>query len=403
MSNRVLRVPRVVSSITVLLVAACGGGGDPPGAGRRDALRAIVDRDAVWFDASSVPEPLSAAGLAGARVLLLGETHYVQEHQDFLVRLLPSLHAAGFRVLMQEDMHIAAWTGEEYVMQRSDELPREEAALNQTLLEGLRAFNAPLAEADRIHYAGFDMNHWRIFSAFARRFQDRFGPVPELDSLLATTPDSAEYEAALAQLPAKLGADEASLTATLGAARYAQLQGLVEVETRSLPLRRAMDGAVREHIIEDLVAAVLAEASPAAVAINTGAFHAQKERWSGPEHEPFGAWLVRTPEQYGGDPAALRSVAFLGAKGETQAHFYDTTTTHFDVTVDASEDDLARILAEQAAGRYAWLPFSDAMFANQGIAITWGDAPVVTPPAAQYDALVQYPEVSVLRSLSLVR
>jgi hypothetical protein len=394
-----------------VLAAVCGaiacssGGGAQPGNGGgapRAAVEPVVARDAVLFDRGAIPDAM-AASLASARVVLLGETHYVQEHQELLVALIPRLHAAGFRLLLQEQMHATAWAGEEYAQLRSDALPVEVAAFDRTLLDGLRAFNATQPEADRLHFVGFDMNHWTgIFPAYLRLFQERFGNVPQLDGLLAAQPDSAAYAAALRDLPSSLAAGAAALTAAIGADRFAQLLDLVDVEARSLALRGSSDFAPREVLIRERIVKTLASSGGARVAVNCGAAHAQKASGMGPLAEPVGAWLASHPEAYGGDSSRLRSVAFLGARGELKDHFYDVTTRRFDVIAEAPENDLVRILAERAGAREAWLPFSDPLFSSEDVEFDAAGALVVARPVALFDALVLYPVVTVLESLALL-
>jgi hypothetical protein len=365
-------------------------------------VEAIVERDARFVSPGAVPEGL-AAELPGTRLLLLGETHYLEEHQQFLVALLPQLHAAGFRTLLEEALHATAWTGEEYVMGRSASLLRPLALLDQALLDGLRAFNAGLAEPDRIHFAGIDMNHWPgVFQAGAAEFQARFGQVATLDEIMAARPDDAAYLAALGTLPGRLAADRTALQATLGPARAAQLAELVEVEVRSQPLRARWDDGSREAIFVDRVAAALSSAGGRGVAVNCGMNHAQKETLSGPTPVALGTWLARHPETHGGDPASLKAIAFAAGRGERLWHFDDQAPWGFDLLAEAPPNSLTRLLAEKAAGRLAWLPLADPALSSADIRIDFGggDGRVV-PVGRQFDGIVLYPRASPLRSLSM--
>lgn len=377
---------------------ACGGGSEVP----RGAIEPVVARDAVFSAPDAVPDALAGA-LAGRRVVLFGETHYVQEHQDLLVRLLPRLHAAGFRFILQEDMQAMAWPGEEYAMLRSDELPDDVAAFDRTLLSGLRAFNAGLPEAERIHFAGFDMNHSDgMFGSAAAGFQRRFGHVPQLDAALAQAPRSSRYAAELDVAAARLEAEREAVIAVVGAARHAQLVDLVDVERKSIPVRRQFTDDAREAIIRERVVKALAAAGSAAVAVNTGMNHAQKEKFMGATSEYVGTWLAKHPGAYGGDPAALFSIAFTGAKGTRRSEAWTPGTWTFDVVAEAAENDLIRIVAERAAGRSAWLPLRDPIF-DEKIDLDLGRSTYTVRPRRQFDGLVVYPDVSVLESLSLLR
>jgi hypothetical protein len=144
--------------MALTLVAACVPSRPDPVP--RATLEPFVGRDVVLGAAGSVPDAL-VADLATARVVLLGETHYVEEHQAFLITLLAKLHAAGFRFIAAEAMHATAWLGEEYVMLRTTRLTPDLSMLQRELVNGLRGFNAAIAEADRIHFVGIDVNNWR--------------------------------------------------------------------------------------------------------------------------------------------------------------------------------------------------------------------------------------------------
>ena len=135
--------------------------------------------------------------------------------------------------------------------------------------------------------------------------------------------------------------------------------------------------------------------------MNCGGFHAQKVRPPG-AWEPVGAWLAAHPEAYGGDPSALRSVLFLGGRGQLKDHYSDTSTRSFDVVRDAPGNDLARILAERAQGQDAWLPLSDPLFSTTPVEIDAAGVIRIAVPATFADAIVLYPQISVLASLDLL-
>jgi len=384
------------------LLAACSSPArqPPPAGAPRAEIEPLVARDAVAVDPSAVPDGL-VAELAGARVVLLGEVHYVEEHQRFVAALLARLHASGFRLLVEEAMHGVAWTGEEYVMGRSAALLPQLARFDALLLAGLQAFNQGLPEADRIHFAGFDMNHWpEVFQAGAAEFQTRFGRVAELDDVLAAASDTAAYDAALQALPARLVAGRSAIEAAIGAARWALLAELAEVERRSRPLRRAFDDTAREDLIRERIQAALAAAGTAGVAVNCGMTHAQKRTLWGSVPEVVGTWLASHPEAYGGDPGRLRAVAFAGARGRRLWRFNDAAAWAFDLLAEAPENSLTRIVAERAGARLAWMPLADPLFWEKPVHADYGRDVHVLPVGLQFDGLVLYPEVSVLRSLS---
>ncbi|MDH4045994.1 MAG: ChaN family lipoprotein, partial [Gemmatimonadota bacterium] len=59
----------------------------------------MVERDGVAFTGQAIPDPVLDR-LAANRVVLLGETHHLREHYEFVAALLRALHARGFRQLL---------------------------------------------------------------------------------------------------------------------------------------------------------------------------------------------------------------------------------------------------------------------------------------------------------------
>jgi hypothetical protein len=174
---------------------------------------------------------------------------------------------------------------------------------------------------------------------------------------------------------------------------------MVAIEVRSGPLRFLMDPDARESIIRDRITTELLAAGEVGVAVNCGANHAQKTTLGGPTATVVGTWLAGHPEVYGGDGARLRSIAFAGARGSIRSHYYDTTSASFDVVADGPENSLLRIVAEHAGDRVAFLPLRDPLFSSEDVLLDMAGTQVLVRLGLQYDGLVLYPRISVLRSL----
>jgi len=171
---------------------------------------------------------------------------------------------------------------------------------------------------------------------------------------------------------------------------------------RSLTFRRSRDDAAREAVIRDRILAAAGAAGVAPIVVNTGMFHAQRERQLPPPHEPVGVWLATHPEAWGGGPTALRTIAFLAARGALPSHFYGASATAFDVRSTA-DNDLARILAELAGDRAAFLLLHDPIFDGAPLEVWAAGAKELVQPGRMFDAMVQYPTATVLESLAPYR
>lgn len=70
-----------------------------------DELAPVVSRDGVGYSGSALPEEMLAR-LASNEVVVLGETHHLREHWEFVAALMGELHKRGFRQLLVERPHM---------------------------------------------------------------------------------------------------------------------------------------------------------------------------------------------------------------------------------------------------------------------------------------------------------
>jgi uncharacterized iron-regulated protein len=87
----------------------------------------IVDKASFFTFTGSVQSlPDSMVETLGSyKVVLLGEIHYVKEHEKLLGALLESLHAKGFRYLMNEEGTASGLLVDYYIKGKLKELPDE--------------------------------------------------------------------------------------------------------------------------------------------------------------------------------------------------------------------------------------------------------------------------------------
>ncbi|MDH3261727.1 MAG: hypothetical protein OEM84_12250, partial [Acidimicrobiia bacterium] len=77
-------------------------------------LSAVIERDGVAFTGQAIPDPVLDR-LAANRVIVVGETHHLREHYEFMAALLRDLHTRGFRQLLVEWPQMADWILDDYV------------------------------------------------------------------------------------------------------------------------------------------------------------------------------------------------------------------------------------------------------------------------------------------------
>jgi hypothetical protein len=73
-----------------------------------EEVKTVVTRDGVPFAISSIPDEI-VTRLAQNQVVVVGETHLIQEQGTLLGNLVQDLYAYGFRQLLLEWPHMADW------------------------------------------------------------------------------------------------------------------------------------------------------------------------------------------------------------------------------------------------------------------------------------------------------
>ncbi len=372
-------------------------------------IREVLDTDLVTFESGTVPDELVDT-LSRRKVLLLGETHYVQEHQEFVLELLIRLHPHGLRLFAQEMPHAYGWIVDDYVTGERDNYPESVRRMDEYWIEGLRAFNEGLPESERIRFSYIDMNHahdacllslsWMVRGT---RIGESIGPL--VVDVLETHPGTDGYIRALVDLEQRLASDRARLEDTLGLRWYARLVEVVEIELRSIPVRERFDNPVRERIMIDLANRAIENAAGSSVALNVGMYHAQRRRYMGTRQEWLGEYLSANAERFGGSEQ-LYSVAFWGFSGERIRNFMDRNPEPVPEAMDRPTSNFARQIAEIVARRdgttrpesAAFIELSDPAFARS-MQIAFSFSRLRAAPGRQFDAYLVFPEISVLESI----
>ena len=388
--------------IGVLSVTGCVTAGSA-------GVRGVLESEIETFAPHHVPDALIDT-LASRRVVLLGETHYVQEHQEFVLELLSRLHPSGLRWFTQEMPHAYSWIVEDYVLGLRDTYPESVRRMDEYWIEGLRAFNERQSETERVRMRYNDMNHAHDALLLSLSWMARGTPAgeriePLVAGVLATRPGTDEYAAAVTQLDARLVTERDAIVATLGSTWYGRIVEAVEIELRSLPIRAQHDVHARERIMIDLTMRTVADATDSIVAVNVGMYHAQKRRYMGTRQEWLGEYLAANADRFGGADR-LYSIAFWGFAGERIRSFMDRDPQPVPAAIERPPSNLSRQIAEVVARRdgserpesAAFLDLSHPVFARR-MPIAFGHSPLRAVPARQFDAYVIFPRITILESI----
>lgn len=360
----------------------------------RQEVEAIVRRDASFFSPQSPPRDLMER-IRQHRVIVLGESHYIREHQDFLVELARESQDLG--LILSEGMQAYGWLVEDYVLGLSKDLPEIVRLFDNDLIEGMRTLNASRPEEDRIRMSYFDMNHWQeIFMDSLSRMEDRIGRQEVFASILTLPPEqwkTEAYRTGLEVLQTELDLRREEFTGSWGPLWYERVEHLVRVELASADIRATWQDQEREELITELCLGWINAAQGQQVFINTGMEHAQKERLMGLRIDRLAHGLEK-------ELGSLYSIAFIGLKGERKKSFLDEKAYIVDIPASSPPQDLARVLAQEAGERMAFLPLEDPDFFTRDFRVTYSASQKVrVSPARQFDAIITYPKVSLPLSM----
>jgi erythromycin esterase-like protein len=381
--------------IAALLFSSCASLPSP-------AAAAKLSEKAIHFQTPASPEEIPdelVETLSRSKVLLIGECHYVQEHQEFISLLLPRLHETGFRVFVTESINAYGWLMDDYVKGRRDTLSKMQSGMDYVWLEAIRAFNAKLRsvgrESEQISFRCFDMNHWPVgYLDTLEELSRRAGTddLANLRSSLISAPSEAMYRGLLRETGKRLaGGDALGLPPDL----IGLFSDITDVETRSFEVRTHWYDAAREDIIYGNIRKYIDALPPGAkIAINCGFWHAQLT----PVWDPSCDWLgKRLKRDYASDPTALYSLATFAYRGEIKRNFQSSERISYDTQKDSPTGSLTRMLDSASAGRITFLDMRSAGVDGK-VAIDYGSDNAVMEPGRQFSGILIYPRRTVLSS-----
>ena len=373
-----------------------GSGCSPSAEVDADDLRVVVERDAVVFDGTRIPNEVLSR-LADNRVVLLGETHHLREHWELTVDLLRDLYTSGFRQFLVELPQMDDWLIDDYVRNRELGATWEPPAFFDRRFTAVRELNMTLPPDDQIRVRSIDANE--DFYGGAQNFRDLLvmladhlpspGPIESfLDKGYVDAPQQTQVEV-VESVAASLEADQPTLIEAWGIEWYMRVTEMLEMELASIDVRfeRADDDEAgtrsREEIIKELVDRRVAECSCGTL-INIGGHHAQKSHLMGTEQEWMGDYLAHESPVVDG---SIMVIGFTSAETELEP---GAGGTPWDVIESSPEHELLRIVAEAFPAQTVFLPLDDPLFADRAVAYNSEEVIYITRIKEQFDAIIQY-------------
>lgn len=363
-------------------------------------LAEVVARDGVSFTDTEIPTAV-VDRLAQHRLLVIGETHGVQEHAELMTALLEALHAHGFRQLLMEWPQAADWLLEDFVnggpLEPDWEPPHD---LNGGLIRGIRAFNAGLPDEHRLRIRGIDVNlsDYGGATAFRDLIQTYTGHLgaagPVAAFLQAEYGTAKQQERSLEDLQTALVAQRGELSAVWGSAAYELVTEMVDVELVSVAVRANREDhydlsvRLRESAMKRLADKRLGGYAHRSV-LNVGGNHAQKRHLKGTSQEWLGDYLVNRSSAVGGTTFVVTVVPARTALGGG--------FSRFDLLDASPDNELFRLMNEAWPEQTVFLPLDDPVFRSGGIPVNYENTIHVCALKAHYDAVLLYPTIHRVR------
>lgn len=351
-------------------------------------LQTALEQSSSEFASHQLPANLLDS-LGTKQVLVLGETHYVQEHQELVSKLVQQLHPAGYRVFLNEGMHALSWIAEDYALGLYDQVPPSLAMFDQYWLREIRDYNLTLPADKRITFQLIDMNHWPdVFYTSVSLITQHLKTGGFFDELLSTDILSPDYGMALENALSKLQANSSYYRILWSDKWVDRISEMLTVELVSLGIRNQWSSAKREELMISLFTQ-RAEEAAGKVIVNCGMNHGQKKYFPG--MGPGGDYLL-LGEHIAANYLSYH-IAFWGITGNRRDRFFDKGSY---------------VLKNNW---YSWdlLHLASNHLTNPKIVSL--EAPVFTrptivnnrllQPSRQYDAYILYPEISLLNSLQV--
>lgn len=393
-----LRSPASVLAWAALLPAglgliSCAAAPDVPSA----ELSAVVERDGVPFVLTAIPDGVLAR-LAQNRVVVVGETHMIQEQGLLMGGLVRGLYDRGFRQLLLEWPHMADWLLADFVEDAGLEpgwtppstlvgggVVAAVRDLNRTLPAGAERFSVRAIDVNLIEYGGA-ASFRNMLDTLSRHLGDR-GPIDAFMSSGYATRES--QTAAIGALRSGLQNDRTGLIANWGARWYDVVSEMAEVESASIAIRADRDSDYdrttrdREGVMRTLADRRL-DGYGRNTLVSAGNTHAQKSPLMGTSAvEWLGDYLVHLCPNVGGTVfvLAVTPATILNATGDET----------YDVMDRSPANEVWRVMHETFPSQVCILPFDDALFSTTSAPMNFDGSIYRGLPKSHYDAFILLP------------
>ncbi len=328
-------------------------------------------------------------------VLVYGESHYVQEFQDFYISQLEYLSLAGYRTIHNELFHCFSWMVNDYVNGRRDSLPEFLLYFDETNLNGIRMFNENVPDSLKFSYKYFDLNHWE--SNLIRcidEIEEIIGVQNLFSDIKSSDTNSESYRTDLVSLEENLLNQMNSLISNWGEEWYNRIVEIVSVEKQSLEFRNNGSDELREELMFQNVRNDIQNIDNGKDLVVTGLRHASLSSIDNNGFIPLGLRMKNTNQN-------ISSLFFTAFKGIRKQRFFDSQNLSFNLIESADQDDMIIEIHKQNNLGINLLSLDDNYFKENTIKMSSIGGIYNTQIGHHFDGIIVIPEVTVLNSMSV--
>ena len=349
----------------------------------------------------SIPEPVVQA-LADHRIIVLGESHYSQEHQEFVSALLPRLYEHGVTHFAVESQHANGPLYDMYVKGADIVIPDEYLNLDRVWLDAARAFNAELSNENRplMTFAAIDMNHWPGTyrdSMFLYLTYHDHDTLAETFLNMVRSSDPEAYQEGVRSFARFVRDSDTGISNGLSPDVRQTLIDAAEIEIRSVTVRSVWNDETREAIITDNTMRVMSDVkADGRLVLNVGRWHAQNTPiWPHRQKHP---WVAERLKHRFGEGEVV-TVACFAVEGVKKPTFRSSERVSFDLMTDSRRPHLARAIARRTGPEEIAFFDMHTLPTDRTTRVVYGPGERASVRAGeQFDALFIYPRQTVLHS-----
>lgn len=350
------------------------------------------------FDNSkeSIPDDL-INDLSNYKLLLMGEIHYVKEHQEFMGTLLTALHEKGFRYYLQEVGSANSVLIDYYIKGKIEVLPELYLNTDKSLIKILYDFNKGLREEDRedeqISYIGFDMNHFSgVYFTTITMLSDLYNSADLKVYINKMNDNGNDIEGFKALLTGFLNS---SIDMDITNVQREKLNWMTQNELDTLNIKEDWSDSKRESYIEkEVLRAIKNTEKEEKLIVNCGSWHAQlipywrlngNIKWLG----------MRLADYFDKIPEDFYSVAVTAYKGELKERIRSKSRESFRYSGVNPKINLLRNFEENFGSSYVFLNYKNISDINSSVLVEYPYDIINTPLNRQFNGLIIYPQLTV--------